>query len=301
MPNAVPNIVIESAKRSIFCYIGKYGLPSDKLEVYYARSFVPGLLESDEHRNRRTPIRDVWCSVSPWLYDNFEDMADGYSDMPQVALRFPEDGTKEINGGHIDGLSTPSNGISDCTAIHSFTVLVGVALTSQLREYDGNLVVYPGSHKRVNQFLNYQRNKFGCIGRGTNLEWSPREYYPPGAIDGIPATQVLLNAGDAVFCHYQLVHNVSPNLNDNIRVNLYWRISHKRHDVLRLWEGIEHKIGEGRGPAPTDEEWQNVSTLIEMFDTSPDCALETLRTAGGCLEQAIDQLLASLTTDTYVS
>lgn len=288
--NAVPSSIIERAKHAIHAHIGKYGIPPD---TYQTGNLVPDLLEKEDHELHRRPIIDLWRSLSHWIYNNFEDMAE-INGIPQVAFRFPSYSTYTISGGHLDGLSTPLNGIMDPERLHSFTALVGVALTTQLREFDGNLVVYPGSHKRVNQFLNYQHTKFGRIGRGDSLEWPITEYVPPGAIDGISPTQLFLNAGDAIVCHYQLVHTVSPNLNDNIRINLYWRLTHKNHDVLSLWQGIDHKIIHcDKSHAPTETELHNIFVLVEMFGITRERAARYLFASGGRLEQAIELLLTS--------
>jgi hypothetical protein len=47
---------------------------------------------------------------------------------------------------------------------------------------------------------------------------------------------VKLNPGDAVICHYLLVHEVAPNYEDDIRMQLYVRVKsqeyHPMHSML---------------------------------------------------------------------
>ena len=84
--------------------------------------------------------------------------------MPQVALIFPSipsndpsNWTVSKNYAHIDGVSTPTNGVAP-GKLHSFSLLVGIALTNQQDDYCGNLTVFPGSHCKVCENLNYQWN-----------------------------------------------------------------------------------------------------------------------------------------------
>lgn len=50
---------------------------------------------------------------------------------------------------------------------------------------------------------------------------------------------VKLQPGDAVICHYLLVHEVAPNYEDDIRMQLYARIKsheyHNTHSMIDMW------------------------------------------------------------------
>jgi hypothetical protein len=87
---------------------------------------------------------------------------------------------------HIDGIPTATNGV---TRYCPFTMLAGVALSDQAADFEGNLVVYPGSHRKV-------CDGFGKVFAETNTIWAPEErnpqYFPPGGVDGIVPKQLHL-------------------------------------------------------------------------------------------------------------
>jgi hypothetical protein len=87
-----------------------------------------------------------------------------YLHVPQVALIFPSIPSNDPshwmvskNYAHIDGVSTPTNGVEP-GRLHSFSLLVGIALTNQQDDYCGNLTVFPGSHCKVSEKLYDQWN-----------------------------------------------------------------------------------------------------------------------------------------------
>lgn len=171
---------------------------------------------------------------------------------PQVAIRFPDAPTRDptpLRGQHIDGLATAHNGLKG-DDVHSFTALVGVALTDQADEFTGNLTVWPGSHVRCCAAFGRQwkeQEVLGVpeehrkLGPGHGAGWTEGMF--PDAISGIEPRQLRLRAGDAIVAHYQLVHAVAANCGSDVRINLYWRARHVGHhnhrSLFDLWSGFD--------------------------------------------------------------
>ncbi len=65
----------------------------------------------------------------------------------------------------------------------------------------------------------------------------------------IEPVQLHLRSGDAVILHYQLLHCVSENISDGIRMNLYHRVKHSQLDadiighemksLLNMWDDFD--------------------------------------------------------------
>lgn len=154
----------------------------------------------------------------------------------QIALRFPS--VNNSHGGpasHIDGFYSPNAAKS----ISRFTMLVGVLLSDLPEKYMGNFTAYPGSHRRIADFIK---------ANGT----APLRSGLAGKIDLPDAVQVTGKAGDAILCHYQLAHDKEQNLSPLIRYAAYWR----------LW----HVDAEQRQPEGLTDiwmEWPPVAALIK--------------------------------------
>jgi len=141
----------------------------------------------------------------------------------QVALRFPlnpslghnqPDVTKRIQY-HIDGMGQNN--------LCPFSLLCGVALSDQMRPNCGNLHVFPRSH--LNEELHkYYSELINDDGQGEADENKP---------DVGESVQVLLEPGDVVIAHQLLAHRVGKNTCEHIRYQLYYRVSHKRHEEFR--------------------------------------------------------------------
>lgn len=239
IPGAAAPLLVKRARSCILTHIGQHGIPPEELPIFRARSYVPKLLASPEER---APLRDVllrsaaWCAVQA-LVGTIDPSCAEYA---QVAIRFPGNFSQRslsVGGGHLDGIPTEHNGVTG-DSIQSFTALVGIALSLQDQPFAGNLTVYPGSHLRCSTFFQSQwsaQESAGVaeaerkLGPGHGGGWERGQFYPPKAIEDIAPTQLCLQPGDAVICHYQLVHAVADNAGDDARMNLYWRIRHPRH------------------------------------------------------------------------
>lgn len=137
-------------------------------------------------------------------------------------------------------------------AIGSFTAFVGVCLNDQTVPGKGQVAFRRGAHEAVEAFFKMQRAQGGPLGGGGPL-W-PRlvpigkdkaaagvmpdalvESYPdnPCDIEGWPwpeLTPLLLDAGDAFISLHSLPHTATPNLSDDPRINVYFRIRRFRPD-----------------------------------------------------------------------
>ena len=153
-------------------------------------------------------------------------------------------------------------------AIGSYTALVGVCF-DQLRPGKGQFAVRRGAHEAVQAFFRAQREKGGPIGGG-GPDW-PRlqpvgddDAYagimPPGMEASYPETRfeheqwpwpeltpVLMAAGDAVIALHSLPHTATPNMSDDPRMNVFFRIRRLRPD--NPYEG-DRRIGWGVSDHP---------------------------------------------------
>jgi Phytanoyl-CoA dioxygenase (PhyH) len=130
----------------------------------------------------------------------------------QVALTFPPYHHRP-GSGHIDGLTPPEpDGRPG-----SFTMLAGIVLSDQTRDDMGNLWVWPGTHRRLAEYLR---------SRGADAIMSFGGYPPVGP--GEPV-QVHAAPGDLVLASYLLAHNIGGNTSPVLRRTLYYRLSVAGH------------------------------------------------------------------------
>lgn len=146
------------------------------------------------------------------------------SDTTKVALRFPGcndalvvsgSAVRDTVGGsdwHTDGLRQGKK--------HSFSLLVGVALSDTTGTGQGNLCVWPGSHLRVHRMMRPVDGKV----RRANGGYSDADGPLPDL--GSPV-ELLLRAGDVVFAHSETAHCGGPMLCSSIRSMLYFRVRHR--------------------------------------------------------------------------
>ena len=135
-------------------------------------------------------------------------------------------------------------------SIGSFTAFVGVCLNDQTVPGKGQLAVRRGAHEVVEDYFRMQRAHGGPVGGG-GPGW-PRlqavgdnhahagampeglvSQYPnrPFLMDGWhwpELTPVLMDEGDAVITLHSLPHTATPNLSDEARLNVYFRIRRYR-------------------------------------------------------------------------
>lgn len=152
----------------------------------------------------------------------------------QVALGFPTvDESVVFNGkeSHIDGFPKGRR-------IQTFTLCVCVLLSDVPGEFQGNFKVFPGTHALSADYL--RRHGY----RRVNQDLAGRQYPAVERITG--------KAGDAVICHYNLIHAREWNSSPNIRYAVFFRLERLDHrsrwkkaltDLWLEWDGIrDHGI-----------------------------------------------------------
>jgi hypothetical protein len=115
--------------------------------------------------------------------------------------------------GHIDGVTPPESDGRPGT----FTMLAGLMLTDQLAENAGNLWVWPGTHRTHERFFR---------------ERGPDALLASGAYPDIPRPapeQIRGRAGDVLFAHYMLSHNIGGNVSREVRRVVYYRLQREGH------------------------------------------------------------------------
>ena len=154
-------------------------------------------------------------------------------------------------------------------AIGSYTALVAVCLNDQRRPGKGQFSVRRGAHEAVEAFFRHQRARGGPIGGG-GPDWPRLQamgedtafagIMPPAMVASYPDTRfehedwpwpeltpVLMEAGDAAIALHSLPHTATPNLSDDPRMNVFFRI--RRYRPQNPYEG-DKRIGWGVSDHP---------------------------------------------------
>jgi hypothetical protein len=232
---AVPPERVGAALRAINGAIGGHGIEPAQLDTFRSRSWCPeiasdpaivGLLTD-------TPLWDLAESaIGPGTLDPV--------DSGQIALRFPTAADPVPVHPHLDGMYTPHNGVPK-GEIWNFTALVGVYLSDVPTPDAGNFTVWPGSHRRYEDY-------FATEGPDAILRGMP-------PIDIGEPLQVTPSAGDAVLSHYQIGHGIASNASPHIRYAIYFRLRRAGHDAIRRevmsdlwreWDGMRELVGSAR-------------------------------------------------------
>jgi phytanoyl-CoA dioxygenase PhyH len=182
LPGAVDADLWRPALQAINHSLGR-GLRPEDVARFRARSFCPEL----QRERVITDLLDRSAAESLVGAGRLERVSTG-----QIALSFPDTDAKPSPvHPHLDGLYSPANGVPRDTLL-SFTMLVGVLLSDVTGPADGNLVVWPGSHRLYEDY-------FRRHGARAVLDGMPSVPLPePIAVTG--------RRGDVVLCHYQLGH-----------------------------------------------------------------------------------------------
>ena len=242
LKQAVSSHLVGDARRLINHSIGTKGISLDDLPVFRMDTFCPEIQSSNEILGLLHDSGILNVAEDLVGKDSFDTVTNA-----QIALRFPHE-TNAAAVPHIDGLYTaPFRAVSsrgpmrpvpvadphEPIKIRTFTALVGVFLNSLPEHNGGNLVVWPGSHNRLEEF--YQAQGVEAL------------YDGMPDIDLGDSRQLTVEAGDAVICHYQLAHGIAPNLSPDIRYAVYFRLYRKGHmerlwssmvDIWQEWEGV---------------------------------------------------------------
>ncbi len=177
-------------------------------------------------------------------------------------------------------------------AIGSYTALVGVCLNDQRDPGKGQFSVRRGAHEAVEAFFRHQRDLGGPIGGG-GPDWPRLQpmgedqafagIMPEKMVDSYPATRfemdgwpwpeltpTLMNEGDAVIALHSVPHTATPNLSDDPRMNVFFRIRRFREE--NPYEG-EPAVGWGVSDHPDRKlngEFLEYPDSYDPFKTSVD-------------------------------
>jgi hypothetical protein len=139
----------------------------------------------------------------------------GSLDVPrqvQLALNIPNFPHRP-GFSHIDGSPPESDGRPG-----TFTMLVGVLVSEQRNEDEGNLWVWPGSHLRHATYF----HEHGPDAFFEAAGYPPVQLPEPQQICGGP--------GDVLLAHYLLGHNIGGNTSNVVRRAAYFRVKARGHD-----------------------------------------------------------------------
>jgi hypothetical protein len=235
VPGVVPQVMVDAALRAINHSVGE-GMNVDDMVRFRSRSFCPELTQE-------TVITDLINRTPAWA---LAESAIGAGKIrpvggAQIALRFPgmQDPPPRAKP-HLDGMYSPTNGVPEGT-IQNFTALLAVLLSDLPHPHAGNFTVWPGTHHIYERYF--------------------REHTPQSLLNGMPDValpepeQITGQAGDIVFCHYQIAHGVTPNVSPHVRYAIFFRLRHVDHDdhkwesmtdIWLEWEGMREIVASCR-------------------------------------------------------
>lgn len=155
----------------------------------------------------------------------------------QIALRFPELGEHREPLGtewHTDGMRQGK--------LHPFTLLAGIALSDATEPLSGNLTVFPGSHRTLQELLTSD----GKLSGYDDACYKADSVWGEGTLPdlGTPM-QLLMARGDIVLAHPNLAHRGGLNFSPDIRYQIYFRIKHKHFNerlenaVADMWADLD--------------------------------------------------------------
>jgi ectoine hydroxylase-related dioxygenase (phytanoyl-CoA dioxygenase family) len=236
VPGVIPQVMVRAALRAINASVGQ-GMNVEEMTKFRSQSYCPEIQNDPV-------ITDLFNKTPAWSLaesaigeDSFAPAGGG-----QIALRFP--GMQDPPGSprpHLDGMYSPHNGVPQGT-IQNFTMLVGVFLSDVVDQYSGNLSVWPRTHQIYEEYF--------------------KKHGPESLIEGMPKVeipqpeQILAQAGDVVFVHYQVAHGVAPNVSPHTRYAIFFRVSRHGHkhrrlevmtDIWQEWDGMRETVEERRG------------------------------------------------------
>ena len=232
----VPEDLRTEALRAINHDLGK-GVDPGQVAAFNRGSWCPGI--------RKEPMLTelVNATCIPHLAQQL--MGEGNLQLPieqaQIALRFPRaSGEHKPFKGHLDGIVKARDGSDGYMLERGFTGLCVVLLSDLPDPFAGNFTVWPGSHRRLEQwFRENGHEKMNGI--------TPRIDYPHEPV------QCCGRAGDVMISHHQVVHEAAPNLSPHVRYAAIFRLRHvdvrkigisALTDVWREWHGVRKVIEE---------------------------------------------------------
>jgi len=181
----------------------------------------------------------------------------------QVAVREPGYGCIVKNSNelasnnsdhwHIDG-TFQSGACPTPGHIRNFTLLIGVFLTSVQSNNAGNLAIYPGSHRALEQFFKQSSNdhieQLKQVGGQYLIANKVASTFP------LPLMQIKADAGDCILMHYSVAHTIAANETKQTRTTLYFRIKARNiewyngeclDDIWHEYKGVKDAMNKSQG------------------------------------------------------
>ena len=232
VPGVVPRVRVEQALRAINHSVGQ-GMDPEQMTKFRAQTFCPELCGTP-------PITDLLHGTPAW--ELAESLLGAGQIQPvrsgQIALRFPSlQDPPSAPRPHLDGMYSPTNGVPEGT-LGSFTMLLGVLLSDLPGPDAGNFTVWPGTPRLYETYFREQGTD--CLFRGAGAGMPEVTLPAPVQITG--------QAGDIVFCHYQLAHGVAANISPFVRYAVFFRLFHVQHaqhkmdaltNIWLAWPGLQ--------------------------------------------------------------
>lgn len=187
---------------------------ADQLAAYTQRSFTPEL-------ERNPALLHLLTGSPAWALalDLLGQVAP--VEQVQIQIRVPDaeaPGLQPVKAMHVDGVSCPHLYPDE---LRTFSLLVGVPLTSVRDRRAGTLHYLPGGHHEMARWF--------------ATEWSlgMTDQVPPD-IDVQDGTAFLAEPGDLLLMHHLVPHRVGNNATPRPRIAAYFRLSHPGLATHRL-------------------------------------------------------------------
>ena len=258
--NVVPQSLIDDARRFVNHTLGR-GPAAWVPEEHHPGHFR---LEHSNHPSIVALARATKVATA------LESLMGGGNVLPvhggQLAIRFPtvgnlqEDWTEPQALSQQTGLDWHIDGQGKDSYL-PFSLILKVALSDQTLENNGNITIFPRSHRNLN-VLDYYHSTIDMKDvHGTGLQ-KPNLSLTSGC-----PLQVRLAAGDALLLHPYVGHRVGTNISPNIRYSIIFRVNHKlrasHHQISRemlrsapllefprCMSLLERRLGEGPSSIP---------------------------------------------------
>jgi hypothetical protein len=156
----------------------------------------------------------------------------------QVALRFPssavraDEAVKRSAAAKQDGKGWHIDGFEEGGAHSAFALLVGVCLSDtddNPELLSGNLSVHPGAHWTLQHAIKTAvSTPDGGAAALSQVGGGATRSHDLG-----PPTVLHMKKGDVVIAHQKLPHRGMANYGPNVRYQIYFRVRHVRHALMR--------------------------------------------------------------------
>ena len=234
---AVPQIMIDAARRVVNHSIGTVGMGGENLENNRSAFFCYDILDS--------PTILAMYNDTPVMQIAEDLMGPGNVEPVQRAKTYPrfplplgEDAPEPR--GHIDGVGNGLNGTAKGDYKRSFSAFAVIYLMDVPEPYSGNFTVWPKSHRAF--ATHFKREGHEVLGQGKPHPEMPE---PPIMVTG--------KAGDLIIAHHAMYHTGGTNASPNVRLATIARLKHKDCDeigkdayldIWREWPGVHDVLDE---------------------------------------------------------